>query len=80
MLAVLLPAAVQQSPLPTDCSDVYAAGSGLSGVYAIYPAGPTSPVQVYCDMSEDRVDNSPAKWTVSSQEVVSRVSFLLASM
>lgn len=65
MLAVLLPAAVQPSPLPADCSDVYAAGSGLSGVYTIYPAGPTSPVQLYCDMSEDRVDNSREKWTVS---------------
>lgn len=65
LLAVLLPTAVRQSPLPADCSDVYAAGSGLSGVYAIYPAGPTSGVQVYCDMSEDRLDNSPEKWTVS---------------
>lgn len=64
-LAVLLPAAFRQSPLPADCSDVYRAGSGLSGVYTIYPAGPTSPVQVYCDMSEDRVDYSPEKWTVS---------------
>lgn len=44
---------------------MYKAGSGLSGVYAIYPAGPTSPVQVYCDMSLDGVDNSPEKWTVS---------------
>lgn len=64
-LAVLLPAVVRPSPLPTDCSEVYAAGSGLSGVYAIYPVGPTSGVLVYCDMSEDRVDNSPEKWTVS---------------
>lgn len=61
-LAVLLPAAVWTSPLPTDCSDVYKAGMGQSGVYAIYPAGPTSVVQVYCDMS---MDNSPEKWTVS---------------
>lgn len=65
MLAALLPAAVWQSPLPADCSDVYKAGSGQSGVYTIYPAGPTSPVQVYCDMSLDLIDNSPEKWTVS---------------
>lgn len=62
VLAVLLPTAVRMSPLPTDCSDVYKAGSGQSGVYAIYPAGPTSVVLVYCDMSED---NSAEKWTVS---------------
>lgn len=62
MLAVLLPVAAYQSPLPTDCSDIYRAGSGTDGVYTIYPAGPTSPVQVYCDMSRD--DSSAEKWTV----------------
>uniref|UniRef100_A0A8C6PYQ1 Microfibril associated protein 4, tandem duplicate 3 n=1 Tax=Nothobranchius furzeri TaxID=105023 RepID=A0A8C6PYQ1_NOTFU len=40
---------------PMDCSDVYRTGWGLDGVYTIYPAGPTSPVQVYCDMSQDDV-------------------------
>lgn len=65
VLAALLPAVIRQSPLPADCSDVYRGGSGLSGVYTIYPAGPTSLVQVYCDMSPDHVDNSPEKWTVS---------------
>lgn len=65
VLVLLLPVAVHQSPLPVDCSDVYKAGSGLDGVYTIYPAGPTSPVQVYCDMSKDTIDNSPEKWTVS---------------
>lgn len=64
VLAVLLPVAAHQSPLPTDCSDIYRAGSGLDGVYTIYPAGPTSPVQVYCDMSLDNNDNSAEKWTV----------------
>uniref|UniRef100_A0A8C6PYK0 Microfibril associated protein 4, tandem duplicate 3 n=1 Tax=Nothobranchius furzeri TaxID=105023 RepID=A0A8C6PYK0_NOTFU len=43
------------SPQPMDCSDVYRTGWGLDGVYTIYPAGPTSPVQVYCDMSQDDV-------------------------
>lgn len=65
MLAALLTAAVRPSPLPADCSEVYKAGWGQSGVYAIYPAGATSPVQVYCDMSPDRTDSSPEKWTVS---------------
>lgn len=64
VLAVLLPVAAHQSPLPVDCSDIYRAGSGLDGVYTVYPAGPTSPVQVYCDMSLDNTDNSAEKWTV----------------
>lgn len=68
MLAVLLPVAAHQSPLPTDCSDIYRAGSGQNGVYTIYPAGPTSPVQVYCDMSKDSVDDSTEKWTVRMKE------------
>ena len=58
-----------QSALPTDCSDVYRAGSGLDGVYTIYPAGPTSPVQVYCDMSKDHMDSSAEKWTVRTRSV-----------
>lgn len=65
LLAVLLPVAVYQSPLPTDCSDIYKAGSGLDGVYTIYPAGPTSRVQVYCDMSEP---GSAEKWTVRMEK------------
>ena len=65
VLAVLLPVAAYQSPLPTDCSDIYKAGSGQDGVYTIYPAGPTSPVQVYCDMSKD---DSAEKWTVRMEE------------
>lgn len=64
MLAVLLPVAAHPSPLPIDCSDIYTAGSGMDGVYTIYPAGHTSPVQVYCDMSKDSLDNSAEKWTV----------------
>uniref|UniRef100_A0A3P8S8H1 Fibrinogen C-terminal domain-containing protein n=1 Tax=Amphiprion percula TaxID=161767 RepID=A0A3P8S8H1_AMPPE len=54
---LLLPLAARPSSLPT----VYKAGSGLDGVYTVYPAGPTSPVQVYCDMSKD--DSSAEKWT-----------------
>lgn len=68
VLAVLLPVAAYQSPLPIDCSDIYRAGSGLDGVYTIYPAGPTSPVQVYCDMSKDNIDNSAEKWTVMMEK------------
>ncbi|XP_062339145.1 microfibril-associated glycoprotein 4-like [Osmerus eperlanus] len=40
---------------PLDCADIYNAGSGSSGVYRIYPAGPNSPTRsllhrqsIYC--------------------------------
>ncbi|XP_067089748.1 microfibril-associated glycoprotein 4-like isoform X3 [Osmerus mordax] len=47
VLVALLPVAVSSPPfLPVDCADVYSSGFGSSGVYTIYPAGPTSPVQV----------------------------------
>ena len=49
--------------LPVDCSDHYNNGFGNSGVYTIFPAGPTSPVQVFCEMgSMDAPDSD--KWTV----------------
>ena len=64
VLVALLPVAVSSPPLlPVDCADVYSRGSGSSGVYTIYPAGPTSPVQVYCDMG--CVDEPEGgRWTV----------------
>ncbi|KAM6896867.1 microfibril-associated glycoprotein 4-like [Xenentodon cancila] len=74
---MLLPAATHQSPRPTDCSDVYRAGSGQDGVYTIYPAGPTSPVQVYCDMSTDTIDSSPEKWTVIQRRQDGTVNFFM---
>ncbi|KAM7381242.1 hypothetical protein PAMA_012204 [Pampus argenteus] len=75
VVAVLLPVAVYQSPLPTDCSDVYRGGSGRDGVYTVYPAGPTSPVQVYCDMSKD--DDSAEKWTVIQRRQDGSVNFFM---
>ncbi|XP_030019386.1 microfibril-associated glycoprotein 4-like [Sphaeramia orbicularis] len=75
LLAVLLPVAAYQSSVPTDCSDIYRAGSGQDGVYTIYPAGPTSPVQVYCDMSRDDVDNTAEKWTVIQRRQDGTVNF-----
>uniref|UniRef100_A0A8C5FRI2 Fibrinogen C-terminal domain-containing protein n=1 Tax=Gadus morhua TaxID=8049 RepID=A0A8C5FRI2_GADMO len=46
------PVVVSGTPesLPVDCSDLYSNGFGNSGVYTIFPAGPTSPVQVFCEM------------------------------
>uniref|UniRef100_A0A3B5ASN1 Microfibril-associated glycoprotein 4-like n=1 Tax=Stegastes partitus TaxID=144197 RepID=A0A3B5ASN1_9TELE len=75
VLALLLPLAARPSPLPFDCSDVYRAGSGLDGVYTIYPAGSTSPVQVYCDMSKD--DASAEKWTVIQRRQDGTVNFYM---
>lgn len=62
---VLLSATAYHSP-PIDCFDVYRARSGCSSMLSIYPAGPTSLVQVYCDMSSDGVESSAEKWTVIS--------------
>ncbi|KAM4623533.1 microfibril-associated glycoprotein 4-like [Polymixia lowei] len=74
LLAALLPVAAYQSPLPTDCSDIYRAGSGQDGVYTIYPAGSTSPVLVYCDMSQD-VEATAEKWTVIQKRKDGSVNF-----
>ncbi|KAG7227728.1 hypothetical protein INR49_029493 [Caranx melampygus] len=77
LMLLLVPAPVQQALLPTDCSDIYKAGSGLDGVYTIYPAGSTSPVQVYCDMSRDNIDDSAEKWTVIQRRQDGTVNFYM---
>ena len=62
------PVVVSGTPesLPVDCSDLYSNGFGNSGVYTIFPAGPTSPVQVFCEMgSMDAPDSD--KWTVMNK-------------
>ncbi|KAM9425022.1 microfibril-associated glycoprotein 4-like isoform 2-T2 [Pholidichthys leucotaenia] len=64
VLAVLLPIAAYPAPLPTD-------------FYTIYPAGPTSRVQVYCDMSNDNIDNSAEKWTVIQRRQDGTVNFYM---
>ncbi|CAL8286537.1 unnamed protein product [Boreogadus saida] len=59
------PVVVSGTPesLPVDCSDLYSNGFGNSGVYMIFPAGPTSPAQVFCEMcSMDAPDSN--KWTL----------------
>ncbi|XP_008290680.1 microfibril-associated glycoprotein 4-like [Stegastes partitus] len=46
--------------LPIDCDDIYCHdNSSSSGVYTIYPGGPTTPLHVYCDM-----DTDGGRWTV----------------
>ncbi|XP_076008336.1 microfibril-associated glycoprotein 4-like [Genypterus blacodes] len=75
VLSVLLPVAAYPSPPPVDCSDIYRAGLGQDGVYTIYPAGPTSPVQVYCEMSNDQLEVTAEKWTVIQRRQDGTVSF-----
>ncbi|KAL7845149.1 hypothetical protein AOLI_G00233410 [Acnodon oligacanthus] len=77
-LALLLPLLAESAPFsqllsPTDCSDVYANGQTLSGVYSIYPAGDT-PVQVYCDMGCNG-QTEDAKWTVIQRRMDGSVNF-----
>ncbi|KAL7845148.1 hypothetical protein AOLI_G00233400 [Acnodon oligacanthus] len=76
--ALLLPllvgtASVSQVLFPTDCSDVYANGQTLSGVYTIYPAGDT-PVQVQCDMGCDE-QTKDGNWTVIQRRMDGSVNF-----
>ncbi|XP_076839617.1 microfibril-associated glycoprotein 4-like [Brachyhypopomus gauderio] len=77
-LALVLPLLVGSTPIsqdlfPTDCSDVYANGQTLSGVYTIYPAGET-PVQVYCDMG-CLGNDSEGRWTVFQRRMDGSVNF-----
>ncbi|XP_067427058.1 microfibril-associated glycoprotein 4-like [Thunnus thynnus] len=72
---LLIPVAVCSHVfLPVDCNDLYNRGFGHSGVYSIYPAGPVSPVQVYCDMGcEDEPDGG--KWTVVQRRKDGNINF-----
>ncbi|NP_001291155.1 microfibrillar-associated protein 4 precursor [Esox lucius] len=74
LLPLLIPVMVQCSLDPVDCSQVYASGHGQNGVYTIYPAGPTSPVQVFCDMSMDNGEYQ-GKWTVIQRRRDGSVNF-----
>ncbi|XP_062866755.1 microfibril-associated glycoprotein 4-like [Trichomycterus rosablanca] len=67
-------APISQALFPTDCSDIYANGQTLSGVYLIYPAG-ESPVQVYCDMGCSGSGAQDAKWTVFQRRMDGTVNF-----
>uniref|UniRef100_A0A8C6WI58 Microfibril associated protein 4 n=2 Tax=Neogobius melanostomus TaxID=47308 RepID=A0A8C6WI58_9GOBI len=58
--------------IPVDCNDIYEKGYGNSGVYNIYPAGPVSPVQVYCDMDGK---SEGTKWTVIQRRMDGTVNF-----
>ncbi|XP_029462735.1 microfibril-associated glycoprotein 4-like isoform X2 [Rhinatrema bivittatum] len=61
---------IEYAGLPLDCEDFLRRGSTTSGVYVIYPRGPTLPVPVYCDMTS----NSEG-WTVFQKRSNGSVDF-----
>ncbi|XP_030635663.1 microfibril-associated glycoprotein 4-like, partial [Chanos chanos] len=80
VFALLLPLLAESVPValnlyPLDCAELYENGHTLNGVYTIYPAGPNSPVHVYCDMGCEGVHGEEGQWTVIQRRMDGTVNF-----
>ncbi|KAF5889788.1 microfibril-associated glycoprotein 4-like [Clarias magur] len=78
MLALLLLASLSAAGpvllLPQDCQELYRSGVTSSGVYTIYPS-PSTPVDVYCEISCDDDCDAVAGWTVIQKRMDGSVGF-----
>ncbi|XP_062375062.1 microfibril-associated glycoprotein 4-like [Sardina pilchardus] len=78
IVALVLPLVVNSLPVetefPANCEDVFNSGHTISGVYTIYPTGPSAPVQVYCDMGCDG-KHDEGRWTVFQRRMDGTVNF-----
>ncbi|XP_076158550.1 microfibril-associated glycoprotein 4-like [Alosa pseudoharengus] len=77
IIALILPLVVNSVTAETaNCEDIFKTGHTLSGVYTIYPTGPSIPVQVYCDMGcGNNHVHDEGRWTVIQRRMDGTVNF-----